>query len=212
MASIIRPGWLVAILKEHNAVDIGRVVTIEDDIATIYTGNGLHVRAHLEDVLSVSNHSRYEQLSEPHKRTVLMVDTENIANLGIMKAYALEKGDECVMFYTDHNEQIYQNTMAHAEGLQCELTFVHCFLQRRDALDFQLATYLGAEIEKARTTNVPTRFRILSNDTGFNACVAYWKSQGEDVETITYKPAAPDAPKKLRQGEQFTIPKEQTND
>ena len=208
MASIIRPGWLVAIPKNHPAVDIGRVIELDDDVATVYLGDGEQQRVHVEDLLSVSNHARFDQLSEPHKRTVLMVDTENIANIGIMKAYGLEEGDECVMFYTDHNEQIYQNTMSHASMLSCKLTYVHCFLMRRDALDFQLATYLGAEVEKARANGTPTRFRILSNDTGFNACVTYWKSQGEDIETITYKPIAPDAPKKLRPGQQLTIPRD----
>jgi flagellar biosynthesis GTPase FlhF len=52
----------------------------------------------------------------------------------------------------------------------------------KNALDFQLTTHLGYLIGKGEHSGAA--YRIVSNDTGFDCVVTYWKDKGIDIARI----------------------------
>ena len=63
-----------------------------------------------------------------------------------------------------------------------EAEFIKCF-EGSNALDFQLVTQLGYLL----CENQENRYVIVSNDTGFDAAVRYWKQRNMPVQRLSGK-------------------------
>lgn len=120
-------------------------------------------------------------------KTTYLVDGENVLAKGILGCGQLNKDDRLIVFISEHigykqKELILEETkkVKHTE-------IIHVDVNGKDALDFQLATYLGFLIQKGEND----AFCIISRDTGFDNVVHFWESKGvlikreDDLLTVT---------------------------
>jgi hypothetical protein len=114
--------------------------------------------------------------------TYYLIDFENVHAAAIANPALCTEGDVVYIYYGASSQDL-------------PLTTIHTFFEKRvgletmpvntgtkNALDFQLATHLGWLIGSGQYSGAA--YRIVSNDTGFDCVVAYWKEKGMDIARI----------------------------
>ncbi|MBQ7266366.1 MAG: hypothetical protein IJS61_09740 [Firmicutes bacterium] len=106
-----------------------------------------------------------------------LVDSENVGESWI----DLLGDDESqfLIFYTEHSPRIDYEHVVRLINSKNEIEFIHCY-KGNNALDFQSVSYLGYLLCSKKTGEMI----IVSNDTGFDAVVNFWKEQGLDVKRL----------------------------
>ncbi len=135
---------------------------------------------------------------------IYLVDYENVNYAGIEGIAGLEAEDIVYIFY---NEQI--KTMPFSAGVdlakaKARTEFISIKKTGKNYLDFQLATLLGYFIGK----NESIKAVIISNDTGFDSVVDFWKSKNADVcrKSSISKKKSETKPAALKQAAEKTTP------
>jgi hypothetical protein len=126
-----------------------------------------------------------------------LIDFENVHAAAIANPALCVEGDVVCIYYGASSQDLPLET-------------IHTFFQKRvgletmpvntgtkNALDFQLATHLGWLIGSGEHSGAS--YRIVSNDTGFDCVVAYWKEKGMDIARIPDLSGKEKSPAKAKQ-------------
>lgn len=114
------------------------------------------------------------------KMTIYLVDSENVNDVWIQLATAMDAQDEMLVFYTEKSPHMsYEKVIEITRLPERAVQWIKC-VEGSNALDFQLVTELGARV----ALSGDCAFVIVSNDTGFDAAVKYWLERGKDVRRI----------------------------
>lgn len=112
-------------------------------------------------------------------RTVFLVDTENVGASWKSILKHKNKSDKIYLFYTENSPHISYEDMIDILNYPNSFEPILC-CTGKNALDFQLASFLGFQIKSAPKT----QYRIFSKDTGYDALVTFWSKQGYNIERI----------------------------
>lgn len=108
---------------------------------------------------------------------VFLLDQENVAQHGLIGIKTLNSEDLIVTFVGDNNRLPYKvENMLNESGVQFEIQ--HAFVGTKNAIDYQLVTYLTHLIN----TKKDKSFVILSRDKGFEISVEYLRKNYPEVE------------------------------
>ncbi len=115
------------------------------------------------------------------------IDSENVGDnwIALLSVVSKEE-DELLVFYTAKSPHMNYKNVILLKQSDIEVTFIEC-CEGNNALDFQLCTELGFRIP---TLNNDGEFIIVSNDTGFDAVVRYWRKREKSVKRIPGKACA----------------------
>lgn len=117
-------------------------------------------------------------MSNPRK--FYLVDSENVNDLWVNLLDQLHGSDQIIVFYTSNSPHMCLDKVIRLmQTKRSYVNWIRCF-EGNNALDFQLVTQLGTMIAKAPTAH----YFIVSNDTGFDAAVKYWKRAGVNIKRI----------------------------
>ncbi|MBR2999915.1 MAG: hypothetical protein IKF39_02870 [Oscillospiraceae bacterium] len=108
---------------------------------------------------------------------VLLVDFENVDERGLKGVETLRETDRLIIFHNGTNKMTFGMHKRLAES-RCRTEYIELKKNGRNALDFQLTTYLGYLIAQ----NPSERFEIISGDIGFDAVVDFWTERGVQIE------------------------------
>lgn len=115
------------------------------------------------------------------------IDSENVGDSWISLLATSAPEDELLVFYTAKSPHMnYKNLILLKESPR-EVTFIEC-CEGCNALDFQLCTELGYRVNGISDGE----FIIVSNDTGFDAVVKYWKQRNIPVRRVQGKACSKD--------------------
>lgn len=112
------------------------------------------------------------------------IDFENVHSSGLDGIENFGKDDVIYLMYTNTCKTIQLTVMdklLHC-GRDIKLNLVKVSVGTKNALDFQLSSYLGYLI--AKTEKQKCSYYIVSNDTGYDFIVSFWNEQGVDVSRI----------------------------
>ena len=111
--------------------------------------------------------------------TYYFVDYENVHSDGIVDCTELDPGDIVYVFYTEQAKNITLDILEQftRKGIRLELD--KAGTGAKNALDFQLSSYLGYVIAKHEEENI--RYVIVSRDTGFDRLVQFWGEKGIEI-------------------------------
>jgi hypothetical protein len=99
------------------------------------------------------------------------------------------------MFYSDKCKNITLDVIDSITKLGFQLTAYKVTVETKNALDFQLSSYLGFLIGKGGTN---TDYYIISNDKGYDCLSKYWKERNIKLTRISVEePSANKAPVKV---------------
>ncbi len=109
------------------------------------------------------------------------VDSENVGDswIDLLKE---DYESEFLIFYTDHSPRMDYEHAIVLRNVGKEVEFIRCY-EGNNALDFQLVTYLGYQLR----SDIPKEMIIVSNDTGFDAVVSFWKDRGLSISRLATK-------------------------
>lgn len=111
--------------------------------------------------------------------TYYFVDYENVHSEGIVDCSELEQGDIVYVFYTEQAKNITLDILEQFTRRGIRLELDKAGTGAKNALDFQLSSYLGYVI--ARHETEPLRYVIVSKDTGFDRLVQFWGEKGIQI-------------------------------
>ena len=116
-----------------------------------------------------------------------LIDIENMPISNGTYLEEMHAGDIIIIFYSDMCNEISLDLLEAADKLNIECHYQKANIGTKNALDFQLSSYLGYLIGKG-TLNA--RYHIVSKDKGYDCLCNYWRSQNIPVDRITF--AKPD--------------------
>ena len=121
-----------------------------------------------------------------------LVDSENVNDNWLMLFDMADEDDEIVVFYTKKSPHMsYMSVIRLIENNKINIRFEECY-EGTNALDFQLVSYMGYlmggggacsenECDAASAETGADEYIIMSNDTGYDPAVRFWKDKGYTV-------------------------------
>ena len=110
------------------------------------------------------------------------IDSENVGDFWIPLLDLPAEETELIVFYTRNSPHMSYESLIKLKESDRKVTFIKCY-EGTNALDFQLVSELGFHI----CQDEDDRFVIVTNDTGFDAAVKYWRRKKKSVKRITGK-------------------------
>ena len=111
-----------------------------------------------------------------------LIDSENVGDFWIPLLELPGQDTELIVFYTRNSPHMSYDSLIRLKESDRTVTFIKCY-EGTNALDFQLVSELGYRISKDEDGS----FIIVTNDTGFDAAVKYWRRRKKSVKRITGK-------------------------
>lgn len=108
---------------------------------------------------------------------IVLVDFENVDERGLSGVETLRETDRIIIFHNGTNKMTFGMHKKLASA-KCSTEYIELKRNGRNALDFQLTTYLGYLIAQ----NPNERFEIISGDIGFDAVIDFWQERGVRIE------------------------------
>lgn len=118
-----------------------------------------------------------------------LVDSENVNDNWLMLFDMADEDDEIIVFYTKKSPHMsYMSVIRLIENNKINIRFEECY-EGTNALDFQLVSYMGYlmgcggacsenECDAASAETGADEYIIMSNDTGYDPAVRFWKDKG----------------------------------
>lgn len=118
-----------------------------------------------------------------------LVDSENVNDNWLMLFDMADENDEIVVFYTKKSPHMsYMSVIRLMENNKINIRFEESY-EGTNALDFQLVSYMGYlmgcagsfsenKCDAASAESCADEYIIMSNDTGYDPAVRFWKDKG----------------------------------
>ena len=111
---------------------------------------------------------------------VYLIDYENVSFHGFAGLSALSEGAELLIFYTDNADKLTFSLHEQLLTSRASVRLIKTEAAGKNALDFQLSTYLGYLIAK----DDGQTYYIVSKDAGFTPIIRFWSGRGVDIRQI----------------------------
>lgn len=113
--------------------------------------------------------------------SVYLVDFENVTSEGLSGVDKLSEGDKVILFYSTKANKISMPIHVEMSKSLASFEYKEASVGGKNALDYQLSTYLGYLIGQKEDTS----FYIVSKDRGYEYLSDFWKQTlGETKEQI----------------------------
>ena len=113
---------------------------------------------------------------------IFLIDSENIGHYWEYLTINLDSWDKIYVFYTDRSPGLSIANFDLLKKYINNIEFIYCN-SCKNALDFQLASYLGYLIH----SNPSEEYIVVSNDSGFYPLVEFWGEKGYKISTLKRK-------------------------
>lgn len=110
-----------------------------------------------------------------------LVDFENVKTDGIKDLTGVNAGDAIIIFYSEQCKNITLDVIESISKLNLHLNCYKIKTGTKNALDFQLSSYLGYLIGQGEEDE---KYHIVSNDKGFDCLCDFWKEQNIYVDRV----------------------------
>lgn len=135
-----------------------------------------------------------------NKLNYYLIDYENIRCDGLRELKDIKDGDVLIIFYSDQCKNITLDALEDILSKKISYQSFKASIGTKNALDFQLASYLGYLIGNNLNPNSTcyNNYYIVSNDKGYDCLCDYWKSLGSNVIRLTTQQVTPVAAGKTK--------------
>ena len=108
---------------------------------------------------------------------IYLIDFENVHSDGLNGIEQLAENDICYVFYSEHAGVLTFNIHKKIIDSKAKIYYVEAQVGMKNALDFQLVSYLGYMIRE----NQEASYCVISNDRAFALVADFWKKKGVEV-------------------------------
>ena len=113
-----------------------------------------------------------------------LIDFENVKSRGMEGVELLAEEDVVCIFYSDNADSMTFDLHRKLNETKAQIIYHKVAVGTKNALDFQLATYLGYLICEQQREGIHPNYYIVTKDNGFTSLMVYWKAQGVPVRII----------------------------
>ena len=113
-----------------------------------------------------------------------LIDFENVKSRGMEGVELLTEEDTVCIFYSDNADSMTFDLHRKLNETKANIIYHKVAVGIKNALDFQLATYLGYLICEQQREGIHPNYFIVTKDNGFTSLMVYWKAQGVPVRII----------------------------
>ncbi len=113
-----------------------------------------------------------------------LIDFENVKSRGMEGVELLAEEDTVCIFYSDNADSMTFDLHRKLNETKAQIIYHKVAVGTKNALDFQLATYLGYLICEQQREGIHPNYYIVTKDNGFTSLMVYWKAQGVPVRII----------------------------
>jgi len=116
---------------------------------------------------------------------IFLIDFENVHSEGLTGVDSLSENDEVVIFYSNNADSISFEMMHKLMFSKAKLSYYKVRRGGRNALDFQMASYLGYLVNACAVAERPmneVEFFLISRDNGFDFVIDFWESGNINVK------------------------------
>ena len=110
--------------------------------------------------------------------SIYLVDFENVTSEGLSGVGSLNEGDKVILFYSTKANKISLPIHIEMSKSLASFEYKEVLVGGKNALDYQLSTYLGYLIGQ----NEDTHYYIVSKDRGYEYLSDFWKQTLKDAE------------------------------
>ena len=111
-----------------------------------------------------------------------LVDYENVKSHGLDGITSLDENDALVIFYSENADRLTFGLHRRLNESKAKISYQKVDVGTKNALDFQLATYLGYLVRD--NEGKESTYYIVTKDQGFSSLVNYWKRRKINVSLI----------------------------
>lgn len=108
---------------------------------------------------------------------IYLIDFENVHSDGLKGIEQLDRKDECYIFYSEHAGVLTFNMHKKITENRAKIYYVEAQVGMKNALDFQLVSYLGYMLREKPEEN----YCLVSNDKAFELVSKFWQEKGVNV-------------------------------
>ena len=119
------------------------------------------------------------------ERKYYLVDYENVHAAGLDGIHKLDSDSTVCIFYSRNASSLSPDLNIGMRESKAEIKFQHADSGPKNALDFQLASYLGEIITENSAKNYRVKYFIVSRDSGFASLIPFWKEKNIEIELIS---------------------------
>lgn len=112
--------------------------------------------------------------------SVFLIDYENVRTAAFNGLEDLTENDSVVIFYTSNSDNLTFSLMQRLTQCKAKIEYKKVSCGGKNALDFQLCSYLGYLIG----TNKNVRFCIVSRDKGFGTMLSLWGENTQEGNSV----------------------------
>lgn len=113
-----------------------------------------------------------------------LIDFENVKSRGMEGVELLTEEDTVCIFYSDNADSMTFDLHRKLNETKAKIIYHKVAVGTKNALDFQLATYLGYLICEQQKEDIHPDYFIVTKDNGFTSLLVYWKAQGVPVRIV----------------------------
>lgn len=110
-----------------------------------------------------------------------LIDYENVNSAGIKNIPGIEYGDTVIVFYSQNCKNVTLDVFNNIEKLNLKFSSKKVNAGTKNALDFQLSSFLGYLISEEKEKS---KYHIVTNDNGYEAVAKFWSAENYDVDCI----------------------------
>lgn len=110
------------------------------------------------------------------------LDYENVHADGFKGTGVLKENDVICVMYTDQSRNVTFDIIEEINSHGARIESYRAGTGSKNALDFQLSSYLGYVI--AKNENKQCQYFIISEDTGYDRVVEFWQGRGIAIKRI----------------------------
>ena len=155
----------------------------ESDIALYEAKKSGRARCRIYEPEFESIRREDEVVSSGTPRNYYLVDYENVKSEGLNGVHKLDANNTVCIFYSRNAERLSPELNLNLKESGAEIIYRHVEVGTRNALDFQLSSYLGEIITENEGNEC--RYFIVSKDNGFSSLIPFWKEKGIEIETVS---------------------------
>ena len=111
-----------------------------------------------------------------------LIDFENVKSRGMEGVELLTEEDTVCIFYSDNADSMTFDLHRKLNETKANIIYHKVAVGTKNALDFQLATYLGYLVRD--NEGKESSYYIVTKDQGFSSLVNYWKKRKINVSLI----------------------------
>ena len=123
-----------------------------------------------------------QEEGEVIKMNYYFIDFENVHSEGFSGVEALGENDTLYLMFTEYCKMLSIEALEKICRRKIKLEVIRVGTGTKNALDFQLASFMGYII--AKNEGRDSNFYIVSKDTGFNPLTEFWKVKGVNVKIM----------------------------